>query len=576
MVDIVLLCNMSFRYSNNNILRLVCAIQFFIGLCVAGKAPDFSFIYEATSAPNVSFYDYIVVGGGTAGCPLAATLSQGSRVLVLERGGSPYSQPNKDDIDNFVNNVLDSSPTSFSQQFTSGDGVYNTRARVLGGGTVLNAGFYSRAEPGFVEQAGWNKTLVMESYEWVEKAVVFQPPVLQWQSAVRAGLLEAGVLPDNGFTYDHVDGTKIGGTILDKDGHRHTAADLLQYADPSTISVYLRATVQKILFKYNQGTKRPQAYGVVFKDGDGVMHYALLSGNGENEIILSAGAIGSPQTLMLSGIGPKQHLEAHGIELVLDSPMVGQGMADNPMNVVVIPSPEPVEESLVQVVGITNYSYIEAGSGLKLSFSLLQILQGLLNNSIASQIIKDLNIEFSASLKGGIIIEKVSTPLSTGHLELKSTDPDDNPFVTFNYFNDPQDLESCVEGMKIIIDVIKSKSFSRFRYPWVPVQALLGFVALLPVNLRPKHVTTAFSLKQYCFDTVLTIYHTRGGCQPGKVVDRDYKVMGVDALRVIDGSTFFSSPGTNPQATLMMLGRYMGQKILEERSAYKAYKVSSM
>lgn len=77
--------------------------------------------------------------------------------------------------------------------------------------------------------------------------------MLEWQSAVRDGLLEVGVSPNNGFTYDHVYGTKVGGTIFDANGHRHTAADLLQYADPRRITVYLHATAHNILFTYNNG-----------------------------------------------------------------------------------------------------------------------------------------------------------------------------------------------------------------------------------------------------------------------------------------------------------------------------------
>lgn len=83
-----------------------------------------------------------------------------------------------------------------------------------------------------------------------------------------------------------------------------------------------------------------------------------------NEIIVSAGALGSPQILMLSGIGPAQHLKDHNISVVLDQPMVGRGMSDNPMNAVFVPSPVPVEVSLIQVVGITPFgTYIEAASG---------------------------------------------------------------------------------------------------------------------------------------------------------------------------------------------------------------------
>lgn len=97
----------------------------------------------------------------------------------------------------------------------------------------------------------WDPQLVKESYEWVERKVVFEPEVLAWQQAVKDGLLEAGVSPDNGFTYEHIYGTKVGGSIFDRNGKRHTAADLLEYAEPSNITVYLNATVHKIIFEHN-------------------------------------------------------------------------------------------------------------------------------------------------------------------------------------------------------------------------------------------------------------------------------------------------------------------------------------
>lgn len=212
-------------------------------------APSYSFMHQATSAPALSYFDYIIIGGGTAGCPLAATLSQNATVLLLERGGSPYGNPNITNLGAFGRSLSDLSPSSPSQRFISEDGVINARARVLGGGSCLNAGFYTRAEHRFVNDAGWDGRMVNESYRWVEKKVAFEPPMKQWQSAVRDGLLEVGVHPNNGFTYDHLPGTKVGGTIFDGDGHRHTAADLLQYANPGGLTVLLHASVHKILFR---------------------------------------------------------------------------------------------------------------------------------------------------------------------------------------------------------------------------------------------------------------------------------------------------------------------------------------
>jgi len=102
---------------------------------------------NATTAPDISNYDYIIIGGGTAGCPLAATLSQNYSVLLLERGGSPYGNPNISNLAAFGAALSDTSPTSPAQRFISEDGVINSRARVLGGGSCLNAGFYTRASP---------------------------------------------------------------------------------------------------------------------------------------------------------------------------------------------------------------------------------------------------------------------------------------------------------------------------------------------------------------------------------------------------------------------------------------------
>ncbi|PSS33144.1 Protein HOTHEAD like [Actinidia chinensis var. chinensis] len=534
----------------------------FHGFCFSQKAPYSTLTRDARLAPPVSYYDYIIIGGGTAGCALAATLSQNASVLVLERGDLPYSHPTINNIVTFAATLADISPNCPSQPFISTDGVINTRALVLGGGSAINAGFYSRASTDYVGKAGWDPRLVEESYKWVERKVVFRPPMLEWQTAVRDGLVEVGVLPDNGFTYKHVYGTKVGGTIFDHNGRRHTAADLLEYADPTTASVFLNAMVHQILFE-TKGKSRPRAHGVEFRDQEGNIHRAYLNEGPMNEVILSAGALGSPQMLMLSGIGPRAHLMGHGIEVLVDQPMVGQGMADNPMNILVIPSPRPVEGSLVQVVGITRFdNYIEAASGLQLS-ALLQMFANQTGHT--NTVISEINPLLNLTSQIGVILQKIIGPLSRGNLELETRDPNDNPRVTFNYFKDPQDLQRCVQGMRTVIQVIESRAFSTFRYPTLSVQTLISIMLALPVNLRPRHFSAAFSLEQFCIDTVMSIWHYHGGCQVGRVVDHDYKVLGVDTLRVIDGSTFNGSPGTNPQATLMMLGRYMGQRILHER-----------
>ena len=113
-----------------------------------------------------------------------------------------------------------------------------------------------------------------------------------------------------------------------------------------------------------QAGKRPKAEGVIFKDENGKQHQVLLSKRRGSEIIVSSGAIGSPQLLLLSGIGPQEALKKMNISVVLDNRFVGKGMQDNPLNTIFVPTKKHVSQSLIQTVGITTMGvYIEASSG---------------------------------------------------------------------------------------------------------------------------------------------------------------------------------------------------------------------
>ncbi|KAF5180494.1 Hothead-like protein [Thalictrum thalictroides] len=525
-------------------------------------------------------YDYIIIGGGTAGCPLAATLSQNFSVLLLERGGVPFNNPNVSRMENFHISLADTSPHSASQAFLSTDGVINARARVLGGGSSINAGFYTRASPRFVRRVGWDGELVNQSYPWIERQIVREPKLAQWQEALRSGLLEVGISPFNGFSYDHIYGTKVGGTIFDVKGERHTAAELLASANPKNLQVLIHASVQKIVFDRRFG--QPKAIGVVFKDENGIKHEAFLSKDKLSEVILSSGAIGSPQLMLLSGIGPEADLKKLNIPVVLDNMHVGKGMSDNPMNAIFVPTKTPINQSLIATVGITQMGvYIEGSSGYGQSGDSIHCDHGIMSAEIGQLVTippkqrtreaiqaymekkKDIPYEL---FKGGFILQKVVGPLSTGEIRLLNTNVDENPSVTFNYFSHPYDLERCVNGIRLMEKIVKTKLFSELiTDDKLTMDMILNMSVKANVNLIPKHTEDTQSLEQFCKDTVITIWHYHGGCHVGKVVDRDYRVMAVNRLRVVDGSVFPDSPGTNPQATVMMMGRYMGVKILRER-----------
>ncbi|XP_010523468.1 PREDICTED: protein HOTHEAD [Tarenaya hassleriana] len=473
-------------------------------------------------------FDYIVIGGGTAGCPLAATLSENFSVLVIERGGSPFGNPLVEDRKYFGYSLLKTDEySSVAQDFTSRDGITNYRGRVLGGSSAINGGFYSRASEDFVKKAGWDKDLVQESYQWVESKVVFMPELTQWQSVVQFGFLEAGFYPYNGYNLEHMQGTKIGGSIYDQCGKRHTSADLLAAGKTGNITVLLNATMKSIIFDGKENETRVAGVRFIKSDGSSDKTYKAFVEKHKGEVILSAGALGSPQILLLSGIGPQKHLKNLDISVNVNLSEVGRKMSDNPaISLLVDRFPQNRTLEPPQVAAIAEgFKFILESEILPTNLSTARI-------SIAA---------------------KVAFPKSKGRLKLENTDPRKNPSVKFNYLESKKDMDACLEMVLLLQHVARSETVTYF----------LGTVS------QEKVMTGEDELRSFCKENVRTYYHYHGGCVVGSVVDEDYRVYGVKNLRVIDGSTFEESPGTNPMATAMMLGRYQGIKILRQRRQWK-------
>jgi len=176
--------------------------------------------------------------------------------------------------------------------------------------------------------------------------------------------------------------------------------------------------------------------------------------NAKGEDHLCAGALGSPQLLLLSGIGPRPSLSSWGIPLSHHLPYVGQFLYDNPRNGISIVPPMPCSHSLIQVVGITNSgtgAYLEATSNL---IPFVSPARSLFIRNPASPLY----------LTVATLMEKITGPLSAGSLRLPSTDVRVNPIVRFNYFSNPGDVERCVNGTRKIGDVLRSRSMEDFLF----------------------------------------------------------------------------------------------------------------
>ncbi|KAH7545203.1 hypothetical protein FEM48_Zijuj01G0068900 [Ziziphus jujuba var. spinosa] len=150
--------------------------------------------------------------------------------------------------------------------------------------------------------------------------------------------------------------------------------------------------------------------------------------------------------------------------------------------------------------------------------------------------------------------EKFSGPLSSGSLRLVLfTDVKVSPTVRFNYFEDLKDLARCVREMRL--DGYMLKTDARERFKLEDLKGAEGFKFLGPS--LPRNLSDDASMEVFCRSTVTTFWHYHGGCLVGKVVDGDLRVVGTNSLRVVDGSIFNTSLGTNSQATLMMIGQYV-------------------
>jgi choline dehydrogenase len=512
-------------------------------------------------------YDYIIIGAGSAGCVLASRLSEDPavKVLLLEAGDKDTAKAIHMPV---AFSKLFKGPNDWAY-YTEAEGqlgnrrLYWPRGKVLGGSSSLNAMIYIRGHRSDYDQwrdlgnAGWGYSEVLPYFKKAENNQngpseyhgvtgplhVSNPRSLNPLSEVFVDAAEqAGFKrnPDfNGATQEGF-GTY---QLTQWQGQRDSTAAAFLRPAMSRPNLTVRTNVHafEILFEGKRAAL------VSFRDGNGSKQERA-----EREIIVCGGAIGSPQLLMLSGIGPAEHLRTLDIPVLCDLPGVGANLQDHPSLAVAYECTEPI--SLASAENITNLIRYMAFKTGPLTSNVGEA-GGFVKTSTSCPT-PDVQYHFAPGyfIEHGFqqikehaysFIPTLIRPHSRGRITLRCSNPLDSPLIHANYFADPRDTLAVVEGLSIARAIGETNAFAKYRKR-----------ELCP---GPGIKNDEKSLRGYIENNAQTLYHPVGTCKMGPtgdklaVVDPELRVHGVEGLRVVDASIMPIIPGGNTNAPTIMV-----------------------
>jgi choline dehydrogenase len=536
-------------------------------------------------------YDYIIVGGGSAGCVLADRLSEdpAHSVLLLEAGGRDNKMFVKIPAayGNLHRSEMDWGFNTEPQPHVNNRRIYLPRGKVLGGSSSTNAMAYVRGNSADYDEwaslgnSGWSYRDVLpyfiksEHNEDIRNAYHGQEGPLHvsfakhfktpFAKAFIQGCIEALQIPEN---HDYNGKNQEGAGLFQfniKAGKRHSAADafLKPAIKRKNLHILIGAMATQIAIKNDR------AEGVQWIDTKTKQKHTAIA---NREVLICSGSFQSPQLLMLSGLGEKDLLKKHGITCKKELPGVGQNLQDHLFYFLSATSPiasgfnhrlkphikiKDLLQWLITNKGPLTISPLEAvaffrvmdSERVNMQFHFTPLHVGPPGNPKVDVYNAD---SYPTGPDGYTILPSLLKPYSRGYVGLRSGNPADAPIIQPRFLSDDRDMQALVEGGRAALEVMKSKALAPYSDR-----------IIAPID------NSESALEDHIRQTLETIYHPVGTCKMGKddmaVVNDQLQVHGIENLRVVDASIMPVIVAGNTNAPVYMIAEKAADMILNSR-----------
>ena len=503
-------------------------------------------------------FDYLVIGGGTAGCIVAARLAQDPAVSVglVEWGPSDEHEPRARSIRRWAEMLEGEYDLDYRSvpQERGNSSIRQARLRILGGCSTANTMISWRPRVADLQEwvglgaRGWDAAAVHPYYERLRAPITPVPP--QDQNPFVAGVIASASaalgLPVRSSWNDQ---DVIEGTGFFEIGYRPEtntrSSSSICYLHPArrdraNLTVLLRTRALRLILDADL-----RAGGAVVRGADGATAEVFA----RREVVVCAGAIDSPRLLQLSGIGPAAVLGAAGVDVRVDLPGVGENLMDHAEGIVVWEVAAP--PSPVCATGWDAGALVRLTPGaVRPDITMHFPVEAWVDHVVAH------GVEMPPAYMA--IAPNVAKPRSRGRVWITSADPDEQPAIDYRYFTDADGADEAV----LVAAVRAARRIGEAE----PMAARLR----REVFPGPQAASDA-DISALARATHQTVYHVSGTCRmgdaadPQAVLDPDLRVRGVAGLRVADASVFPTIPSVNPVITVMLTAERAADLIRQDR-----------